>query len=81
MYVFYDSFFTACPPAPQCGAGLVAKEIRREHHCSEYDCVSKLTCSIEGEDMTSFDGAVSNVDLCGHIIAQQHGEWKVIGMF
>jgi len=31
--------------------------------------------------MISFDGAVSNVNLCGHILAQKLGVWKISGEY
>jgi hypothetical protein len=80
--VYFNKYFDiACPAAPQCGEGLIAKEILRGKDCSSYECAPELTCTIEGGDITSFDGSVSNVDLCDHIIAQKQGDWSVRGMY
>jgi hypothetical protein len=60
---------------------MIARKINQEAACPEFECVDKVRCTIEGGDISSFDSWISNVDLCGHLIAQQQGIWKVSGRY
>jgi hypothetical protein len=72
-----------CPPVPKCDAGWVAKKIEFVgEDCPEYKCVEvskNLICSIDGRQLSSFDGTRLEVDLCDHVIVQHQGLWSISG--
>jgi hypothetical protein len=76
-------FVIDCPPVPKCDAGWIAKIIEIIGDvCPEYECIEgpkNLICSIEGGQLTSFDGTRFEVDLCDHVIIQHQGLWSVSG--